>query len=218
MDGSLWAWGDNFYGQLGDGTNIGKTTPVKIGSASDWKIIACGAEHTVSQKIDGTVYAWGNGQNGALGINNDASFNTPQLVNISNVQYISCGSLHSLAIKNDNILWAWGYNGSTQFGNGTTANSLIPVEVACPTLTAIDFKETSFSFNVFPNPVKDILTIRNPSGVSFERVIITDLSGKKIREQTGNQTLIDVSQLPPGMYLLQIASEGEKSVTKFIKN
>jgi hypothetical protein len=44
------------------------------------------------------------------------------------------------------------------------------------------------------------------------------LSGKKIREQTGNQTLIDVSQLPPGMYLLQIASEGEKSVTKFIKN
>jgi alpha-tubulin suppressor-like RCC1 family protein len=216
-DGSIWAWGDNFYGQLGDGTNIGKTVPVKIGTTSDWKVIACGAEHIVAQKTDGTVYAWGNGQDGALGINNDAYFNTPKKVNITNVQSISCGSLHSLAIKNDNKLWAWGNNVNNQFGNGTNTSTLIPVEVACPTTTAIRFQEAANNFKIFPNPVSDILTIRNPTGVSFEKVVITDLTGKKVREQTGNQSMIDVSQLPTGMYLLQIISEGKKSVTKFIK-
>jgi alpha-tubulin suppressor-like RCC1 family protein len=216
-DGSLWTWGDNFYGQLGDGTFIGKTIPTKVGTLTDWKIIACGAEHIVAQKTNGIVYAWGNGQNGALGNNNDAKQNTPVLVSITNVQSISCGSLHSLAIKTDNKLWAWGYNGSNQSGSGTTANSLIPVEVACPTLTAFSFQEAANSFKIFPNPVKDVLTIRNEVGVSFKRIIITDLTGKKISEQTGNQTQVDVSQLPPGMYLMQITSEGKKSVTKFIK-
>lgn len=216
-DGSLWAWGDNFYGQLGDGTNIGKTIPTKIGAATDWKIIACGAEHIVAQKTNGTIYAWGNGQNGALGINSDANFNTPKQVNISNVQSISCGSLHSLAIKNDNKLWAWGTNASSQFGNGNSTQSLIPIEVACPSTVGISNLVKNETFKIFPNPVKDILTIRNSANGSFEKVIITDLTGKKVREQTSKLTLLDVSQLPSGMYLLQITSEGKTSVTKFIK-
>ncbi|MDO9257916.1 MAG: T9SS type A sorting domain-containing protein [Bacteroidales bacterium] len=217
-DGSLWAWGDNFYGQLGDGTYIGKTIPTKIGASTDWKIIACGAEHIVAQKTDATVYAWGNGQDGALGINNDAKFNTPKQVNILNVQSISCGSLHSLVIKNDNKLWAWGTNVNNQFGNGTNTSTLIPVEVACPTTTAISFQEAAKSFKIFPNPVKDFLTIRNLPEMSIEKVVITDLSGQKFSEQTSNFTLIEVSQLPAGMYLLQITSEGRKTVSKFIKH
>jgi len=216
-DGSLWAWGDNFYGQLGDGTYIGKTIPTKIGAGTDWKIIACGAEHTVAQLTNGNVYAWGNGQNGALGNNNDASQNSPVSVNITNVQSISCGSLHSLVIKNDNKLWAWGTNVNNQFGNGTNTSTLIPVEVACPTTTVIRFQEAVNNFIVFPNPVSDILTIGNPTGVSLEKVVITNLTGKKVREQISKLSMIDVSQLPPGMYLLRMTSREKDSVIKFIK-
>jgi alpha-tubulin suppressor-like RCC1 family protein len=216
-DGSLWAWGDNFYGQLGDGTNIGKSVPVKIGNGTDWKIIACGAEHIVAQKTDGTVYAWGNGQHGALGINNEAAFNAPKQVNITNVQSISCGSLHSLVIKNDNMLWAWGYNGSHQFGNGTGTNTLIPVGVDCPTFTTSVDAEKVNCITVFPNPVSDILAIQNPSGVSIDKITITDLAAKKVMEQNGSLTNLNVSQLQAGMYLLQIVSQGKTSVTKFIK-
>jgi alpha-tubulin suppressor-like RCC1 family protein len=216
-DGSLWAWGDNFYGQLGDGTNIGKSIPTKIGAATDWKIIACGAEHIVVQKTNGNIYAWGNGQNGALGNNSDANQNTLVSVNITNVQSISCGALHSLVIKNDNKLWAWGTNASSQFGNGNSTQSLIPVEVACPATVGISNVVKNETFKIFPNPVNDILTIRNSSDIPFEKVIITDLTGKTVKEQSLSLTLVNVAQLKPGMYLLQIVSEGEKSVSKFIK-
>jgi len=201
---------------LGDGTNTGKTIPTRIGAGTDWKIIACGAEHTVAQLTNGNIYAWGNGQDGALGNNNDANQNSPVSINITNVQSISCGSLHSLTIKTDNKLWAWGYNGSHQFGNGTGTNSLIPIEVACPAFLGISaFAESEYE--IFPNPVNDILTIQNSSNIPFEKIVIADLAGKRIMEETSFQPQIDVSNLKPGMYFLQIAYKGNYSTIKFIK-
>lgn len=116
------------------------------------------------------------------------------------------GSLFSDGIFLYGTLYASGANyGGTLFKYQLSAFS------------GISDNKNTLAFSAFPNPVKDILTIRNPSSVSFDRIIITDLTGKKVREQTSNLTLIDVSQLPSGMYLLQIASEGKKSVSKFIK-
>ncbi len=58
-DGTLWAWGWNCYGQLGDGTTTDRHSPVQTGSDTDWADISAGAVHTVALKTDGTLWTWG---------------------------------------------------------------------------------------------------------------------------------------------------------------
>ena len=70
-DGTLWAWGDNRYGQLGDGTTEDKTVPKQIGSETNWwSAIAAGDEHTVAVRSDGTLWAWGDNEFSQLGDGN----------------------------------------------------------------------------------------------------------------------------------------------------
>jgi hypothetical protein len=64
-DGSLWTWGDNSYGQLGDGTTVSKSTPVHI--AGQWKALTAGMYHVAAIKTDGTLWTWGRNSVGMLG-------------------------------------------------------------------------------------------------------------------------------------------------------
>ena len=66
-DGTLWAWGGNGQGQLGDGTWIDKNSPIQIGTDNKWVFVAGGASHTVALKSDGTLWAWGSNYHGELG-------------------------------------------------------------------------------------------------------------------------------------------------------
>jgi alpha-tubulin suppressor-like RCC1 family protein len=66
-DGTLWAWGYNGDGELGDGTTVDKNIPVQIGTATNWKSVAAGLVHTVAIKTDGTLWAWGFNGSGQLG-------------------------------------------------------------------------------------------------------------------------------------------------------
>jgi alpha-tubulin suppressor-like RCC1 family protein len=59
-DGTLWTWGQNTYGQLGDGTTVSKSSPVKVGFDANWIDVACGAFYTVGIKSNGEMWAWGN--------------------------------------------------------------------------------------------------------------------------------------------------------------
>lgn len=84
------------------------------------------------------------------------------------------------------------------------------------TLTTETFSHSKFS--IFPNPVKEILTIQNLDNKSIDKITIIDLTGKKVFEQNNNSNTINVEKLQNGMYLLQIIANGKNSVTKFIKN
>ena len=66
-DGSLWAWGPNSRGALGDGTTVDKLSPVQITADTDWVSISAGGFHTMALKSDGSLWAWGANATGALG-------------------------------------------------------------------------------------------------------------------------------------------------------
>src|SRR5215208_921824 len=118
-DGTVWAWGDNYYGQLGDGTTTDRTTPVQVSGLSSVKDVSSGAFHSLAVKEDGTVWAWGSNGNRALGGGTTTDRTTPVRVSgLSGVKDIAGGFQHSLALKNDGTVWAWGGNGYGQLGSG----------------------------------------------------------------------------------------------------
>lgn len=78
IDGTLWCWGDNKYGQLGDGTTTMRTTPVQVaGLGADIAQVAVGFEHTCALKMDGTLWCWGGNSFGELGDGTNTNRNSP---------------------------------------------------------------------------------------------------------------------------------------------
>lgn len=140
-DGSVVAWGSNYSGQLGDGTQVDRYAPVPVvgvGGTGTLSGIGCpaaappscvplaaGDSHVLALRPDGTVLAWGNNDFGQLGDGTTLARSTPEQIMApgSGVVAIAAGSLHSLALKSDGTVLAWGADGSGQLGNGATNNA-----------------------------------------------------------------------------------------------
>ncbi len=119
-DGSLWAWGYNMYGQLGDGTTANSSNPVQIGAGSIWTAVAAGFFHSLALKNDGSLWTWGDNMCGQLGDGTTASSSIPVQIGAGSIwTAVAAGYIHSLALKNDGSLWAWGANFYGQLGDGT---------------------------------------------------------------------------------------------------
>lgn len=130
IDGSLWAWGVNTEGVLGDGTFVNKSSPTQIGTATDWSKIDTGAYKSFAIKTNGTLWAWGKNTEGELGNGTKISSNIPiQIGTDSNWIEVKSAYAHTLALKNDGTIWVWGRNYSFQLGNDTTLPSYIPIQV-----------------------------------------------------------------------------------------
>ena len=130
-NGTLWAWGKNDYGQLGDGTTNDRSLPVQVGSENDWVSVAGGRIHALGLKSDGTLWAWGYNGNGALGDGTWIDSHTPvQTGSDNNWVSIAAGQYHSLGLKSNGTLWAWGYAGDGGLGDGTSANKSNPVQIS----------------------------------------------------------------------------------------
>ncbi len=118
FDGTLWAWGDNRYGQLGDGTFGGKEIPSQIQPGTTWKAVSAGLGHTVALRTDGSLWTWGYNEFGQLGNGTTVNANTPQPI-LPGVTWkaVVAGYRHTLALKTDGTLWAWGINDYGQLGS-----------------------------------------------------------------------------------------------------
>ncbi len=133
-DGTLWGWGLNSKGELGDGTNVDKTVPTKIGVSTNWVRVAAGTSHTLAIKSDGTLWAWGNNTDGQLGDGTNINKNVPtQIGTGTNWQNVATGSEHTIAIKTDGSLWTWGYNPAGQLGDGTLTSRNSPTHIGTAT-------------------------------------------------------------------------------------
>ena len=130
-DGTVWTWGANVSGQLGDGTIFqGRTTPGRVPGPSGITAISAGLFHAMALANDGTVWAWGANGRGQLGDGNTSPHITARRIQgLSGVTAISTGSSHTVALKSDGSVWAWGDNSHGQLGDGTTTQRTAPVQV-----------------------------------------------------------------------------------------
>ncbi|MGA3207059.1 MAG: hypothetical protein ABSE05_04450 [Syntrophales bacterium] len=130
-DGTVWAWGSNSNGQLGNGTTTDSHIPLQVNGLSGMTAISAGNNFTVAVKNDGTVWAWGSNSNGQLGNGTTTDSHIPlQVSGLSGMTAISAGNNFTVAVKNDGTVWAWGSNSNGQLGNATTIDSNTPVPVS----------------------------------------------------------------------------------------
>lgn len=130
-DGSLWTWGDNGTGGLGNGTLMDSGTPMKVEGLIDIKMAAAGVGHTVALKEDGTVWTWGYNEYGQLGDGSTVDHRTPIKVSgLTDVKAIAAGTYHTVALKEDGTVWAWGENYCGQLGNAEFEPHNTPIKVS----------------------------------------------------------------------------------------
>ena len=127
-DGTVWSWGLNQYGSLGD-PNMqpfsSRNTPQAIAGLSNITSIYVTGLTTFALDQSGTLWGWGYGQNGKLGNGGFTDSSTPAMVSISNVTSVCKGSVSTvLALKNDGTVWAWGMGMYGGMGNGLTVDKV----------------------------------------------------------------------------------------------
>ncbi|MBI3795231.1 MAG: RCC1 repeat-containing protein [Nitrospinae bacterium] len=131
--GTVWAWGSNASGQIGDGTTTTRYAPVQVTGLSGIIAISAGYQHSLALTSTGAVVAWGSNSNGQIGDGTTTNRYAPvQIGVVTNVIAITAGYQHSLAIKSDGSLYAWGNNSNGQLGDNTTTQRLSPVQVTDP--------------------------------------------------------------------------------------
>ena len=126
-DGTVWAWGANGYGQLGDGTRVGRDAPQPVPGLAGIQAIAAGSVHSLAVAADGTVWAWGGQRVGEFGDGTD-SILPIQVPGLIGIRAVAGGRGHSLALAADGVVWAWGDNLNHQLGDGTGIRSATPVQ------------------------------------------------------------------------------------------
>ncbi|OOP62735.1 hypothetical protein BMF89_08335, partial [Arthrobacter sp. SRS-W-1-2016] len=138
-DGTVWAWGDNQNGQLGNGTTSSSPIPIQIPGLTGVQSITTDELSPTSYpsfsvyalKSDGTLLSWGSNLNGALGDGTTVEAHTPtQVQGISGITQVVAGMKSVYGLKSDGTIWAWGYDGHGQLGNGSLSDSYVPIKIS----------------------------------------------------------------------------------------
>jgi alpha-tubulin suppressor-like RCC1 family protein len=137
-DGTLWVWGNNYFGNLGTNDRTHRSSPAQtIAGGSNWKQASVGGSATAgfigAIKTDGTLWMWGGGafgNGGGLGNNSLANVSSPvqTISGGTNWKSVSVGGFHTMAVKTDGTLWGWGFNSSGPLGDNSVINKSSPVQ------------------------------------------------------------------------------------------
>ncbi len=228
-DSTAWAWGDNQFGQLGDGTIVTKPTPVKVNSLSSIVAVSAGgAPHSLFLKSNGTVWGCGNNSNGQLGDGTIIDKSIPVQINsLSGIVEIFRGGssyTHSLFLKNDGTVWACGSNAHGELGDGTNTKRLTPIQVTnlCPVL-GVEENSIENVISIFPNPSSDFINVNYKSKTSQVQFEIIDVLGRKVTSfnlqgSGSEEEQINISKLSRGVYLLKVTDGDLHFARRFVKD
>jgi len=131
-DSTLWCWGDNWAGQVGDGTTTNRTSPVQVSGGGAWTAVSVSPYHTCALKSGGTLWCWGANWNGQLGNGTVNNASSPTQVGALTYSAVNAGYLHTCAIRSG-AMWCWGENSRGEVGDGTTVDRTSPVQVGAVT-------------------------------------------------------------------------------------
>ncbi|MEP7125287.1 MAG: hypothetical protein ABJE95_30430 [Byssovorax sp.] len=136
-DGSVWCWGENKFGEIGNGTTVGTTAPVKVAlpgfavqiSTGGISFMGIFGAHTCATLKDGSVYCWGSNGSGQLGVGSTTSATTPQPLALAGIKQVEAGGMHTCAVDTVGNLSCWGGDIYGQIGTSIKATSLSPVQI-----------------------------------------------------------------------------------------
>ncbi|MBC5863398.1 RCC1 domain-containing protein [Flavobacterium turcicum] len=216
-DGSIWTWGDNVAGQIGNGSLTDQLKITQLGTDTNWVNIAAGAYFNLANKSDGTVWAWGSNTSGQLADGSQNIARIPIKTTITGtILQIAAGGYHALYLNGNNKVLSWGYAEFGQLGNSTVLFELVTREVICSTLSLNEYADQQV-IKIYPNPTKDFLELYFLENDQIEKISILDISGKLILEKSSNVKTIDVQKLQKGIYLLQVKTAKKTMTYKFVK-
>jgi alpha-tubulin suppressor-like RCC1 family protein len=226
-DGSLYTWGNNYSGQLGNGTTVEQLAPVRIAppTGQRWLQVSVGYSHMLAVCSDGSLYAWGRNNYGQFGNSTNTSRLTPiQVPPPAGKQWVqvSAGHNHSLALASDGEVYAAGYNYSGELGDCTTTNRNYFVR-SC-TVLATPAAEVVSSIVASPNPfVEEVQLTLSGQVAGPVSLVLYNTLGQCVRREnyprvsaTGNVKLQGLAALPAGVYLLQISTPYQKQLVKLV--
>lgn len=129
VDGTLWCWGANEFGEIGNDDDHFVVSPVQVGVENDWTAVSAGQDHTCGIRAPGTLWCWGNGYDGRLG-SDVPMWKRPLQVGLAGDWIaVAAGGRHTCGIRSDHTLYCWGNNGSGQLGS-SSFSTFVPTLIA----------------------------------------------------------------------------------------
>lgn len=226
-DGSLYTWGNNYGGQLGNGTTTGQLAPVRVGPPAGlrWVQVSVGYQHMLAICSDGSLYSWGDNYYGQLGNSTNTGQRMPvRVAPPTGKQWVqvAAGTYHSVALASDGQVYTSGYNFSGELGNGTTRSQNYFTRAYTALATrAVAFAPVAAAVpNPFTEEIELVLDTRVAGYVAF--ALYTSL-GQCVREETyavpattRRLKIHGLASLPTGVYLLQISTAGQKQIFRLV--
>lgn len=226
-DGTLWAWGRNNYGQLGNGTTTDSNVPLQIGTETNWMQASAKGGHVVAVKTNGYLYSWGKNDHGQLGDGTTNERHIPERVGTSTWKEAHAGNGFTIAVSlaTSNSIWGWGKNDKAQLGfdPAELSSSLTPVQIPVPRrniITTIYVYGTVYSISVADDHVVAVLY---DIDTAYPIALPTDPEDKDIvvwgdnsygQLGTGNT---DMVKTPTSLTELDIDTDPTREIKKFEK-